>query len=450
MRIVLAALLTVGGLALLGLGVFLGRTEAAGPMIALPVGVLGGTVSFIGVLVGAVLWVPRVVSLVGRLLAGTGPSARLAAANTLRNPRRTAATSAALLIGVTLVAMMSAGAASARATLDNELDAQFPVDVVVRDPGVAVGLQPMEPVLTADLVQRLLRVEGVAAAGQVTVLPVELSDAAGDLGYQDLRVAPAASARDLLLDPSQADGLTDGTVVVERRNAEALGLVDGDVVGLEVSEVDGPRVERAVVVTDFAGGLLVSPGTLDALGVDLPANELWLRLDDSADVVGTLDLVQAELSELPVAVLGAALERQTYQQVIDTLLAVVVGLLAAAVVIALIGVANTLSLSVIERRRESATLRAIGMSRGQLRASLAVEGVLIAGVGALLGSVLGVAYGWAGALTALGVAGDVVLELPWRDLGLVLAVAAAAGLLASVLPARSAVRTSPVEALAVE
>ena len=93
------------------------------------------------------------------------------------------------------------------------------------------------------------------------------------------------------------------------------------------------------------------------------------------------------------------MERASYQKVIDTILAVIIGLLAVAVVIALIGVANTLSLSVIERRRESATLRAIGLSRSQLRWMLAIEGMLIAGVGALLGVVLGVLYGWAGSST---------------------------------------------------
>ena len=132
------------------------------------------------------------------------------------------------------------------------------------------------------------------------------------------------------------------------------------------------------------------------------------------------------------------------------MLGIVIGLLAVAVVIALIGVANTLSLSVLERRRESATLRAIGLSRRQLRWMLAVEGMLIAGVGALLGAGLGLLYGWAGSVVVFGSFGDVLLTVPWRDLVLVLLVALVAGLLASVLPGRTAARTSPVAALAVD
>ena len=147
---------------------------------------------------------------------------------------------------------------------------------------------------------------------------------------------------------------------------------------------------------------------------------------------------------------GPAAQAAQFRQVVDVILGIVVGLLAVAVVIALIGVTNTLSLSVIERTRESATLRAIGLSKEQLRGMLAVEGVLIAGVGAILGIVLGLVFGWAGAATALSVMGDVRYAVPWADMGIVLAVALVAGLLASVLPARAAARTSPVAALGVE
>lgn len=451
-RLGLAAVLVVGGILLLAGGVLIGGTPG-GVMVGLPVGILGGAMSFLGVIIGAVLWMPRVVSVAGRLVAGTSPSAKLAAANALRNPRRTAATSAALLIGVTLVAMMSTGAASARSTLAGELNSHFPVDVLVVDPGVSVGAEEAEPAITGDVVDRLTAVPGVAGVGRARVLTVTWADEAGDLGFQSLRVVPPETAAELLLDPGQARDLADGTVVVARDVAGPLGLRDGDVVTLRADgSADGGTAEAqaTVAVSAFPDGLLATPATFAGLGVELPPNELWLRFDDDADVVATMDGVQEALSDVPLQVLGAALERTTFERVVDTLLAVVVGLLAAAVVIALIGVANTLSLSVIERRRESATLRAIGMSRGQLRASLAVEGTLIAGVGAVLGTVLGLAYGWAGTLTVLRAIGPVSLELPWRDIGLVLLVALVAGLLASVLPARSAARTSPVAALAVE
>ena len=449
-RAVLAGLLTIGGAALLALGVAVGSQGGGSVMVALPVGVLGGALSFVGVVVGAVLWIPRVVSAAGRLLGSTGPSARIAAANTGRNPRRTAATSAALLIGVTLVAMMSTGAASARATLNGELDTRYPVDAIVADPGVAVDLEGMDPAITRDVVDRLRGVEGVAAVTRVQLVPVEWADDAGDLGWQDLRIVTPEAAAETLHDAAQAAGLADGTVVVGQSTADAYGIRTGDELTVRVDGPGRPAVSLRAEVTQLAEGLLATPATLAAMDVELPSNELWLRLADDADVVATMDGVQDVLSDSPLQVLGAALERAAFEDVVDTMLAIVVGLLAAAVVIAVIGVANTLSLSVIERRRESATLRAIGMSRGQLRRSLAVEGTLIAGVGSVLGMGLGLLYGWAGTLTTLSSMGSVALAVPWRDLGLVLAAAVVAGLLASVLPARSAARTSPVAALAVE
>ncbi|YCH10169.1 ABC transporter permease [Arthrobacter sp. alpha11c] len=126
----------------------------------------------------------------------------------------------------------------------------------------------------------------------------------------------------------------------------------------------------------------------------------------------------------------------------------VTGLLGVAVVIALIGVANTLSLSVLERTRENSLLRALGLTKGQLRGMLAIEAVLVAGVAAVLGAGIGIVYGWLGAQAALGGVADVVPAVPWLQLATVFGVAVVAGLLASVIPAHRAARLSPVEGLA--
>jgi putative ABC transport system permease protein len=145
---------------------------------------------------------------------------------------------------------------------------------------------------------------------------------------------------------------------------------------------------------------------------------------------------------------GVVAQRNQIDGVLDMLLLVVTGLLGVAVVIALIGVGNTLALSVVERRQENGLLRALGLTRGQLRGLLAWEALLVAGVAAVLGVVLGGAYGLVGVASALGQGGDTVLDVPWMQVGAIVVVATLAGLLASVLPARRAARTSPVAAIA--
>lgn len=456
LRAWLSGLLVVGGAAALVGGVVV--ASVVDLMTGLAIGVLGGAASFIGVVVAAVFWVPRLMRVAGRLAAPAGPSVRLAAANGVRNPRRTAATSAALLIGVTLVAMMSTGAASTRTALDRSLDAEFPVDVEV----TTVSLGSALPALPAQVRDEVLAVDGIVASAELTGVGATLTTAgtgAEETGAMsvDVRGVDPGPARSVLRTPEVADALDDGTVLVAADDAPWMGVEDGAEVTLAGQDDGGtptgsPVTLRVVVAEVPRGAVLATRATVERLAPGAPVSTLWLAVSEisaAADVVTGVDAAAAE-SEIGLATSGAAVERAFYQRVVDTLLAVVVGLLGVAVVIALVGVANTLSLSVLERRRESATLRAIGMSRGQLRATLATEGVLISLVGAVTGAVLGTLYGWAGARTLLGEISPVALEVPWRDLALVMVVALAAGLLASVVPARTAVRTSPVEALAVD
>jgi putative ABC transport system permease protein len=454
LRLAISLLLTVGGAVLLGGGVALATSTDA--LVAVGVAILGGAASFVGLLVGAVFWMPKVVAGTGRLVGRAGMPARLAAANTGRNPARTAATSTALLIGVTLVAMMSTGAVTARASLDGELDAQFPVDVAVSAPtGVGSdGSGTTEP-LPAGTEDRLAGVDGVTS---VAVLPTD-TVALGDTGMIATALGLSGTqATDVLRDAELAGRIADGTVVVPRGIAASADLEDGDTLTLALGDdltgepVEGsPTVDLTVAVSRLDDWtVLVTPAALEDLGSPGTLSTAWLRVADVETSGRVVQQVQDLTADTALDISGAAVERALYQRAIDTMLAVVVGLLAVAVVIALIGVTNTLSLSVIERRRESATLRALGLTRRQLRASMAVEGALIAGVGAVVGVVLGLAYGWLGSAAVLAPLGELELRVPWADLGVVLAVALAAGVLASVLPGRSAARTPPVAALTVD
>ena len=452
-RLVVSLVLVVGGALMLGGGVALSSQFL---VAAVGIAILGGAASFVGLLVGAVFWMPKVVAAIGRLVGRLGMPARLAAANTGRNPARTAATSTALLIGVTLVAMMSTGAVTARATLDDELDTRFPVDLAVSTPYAVDedGTAVPEP-LPAGTVGALADIPGVES---VAALPRDTVELGGSGAVVDALGITPAQASDVLRDADLAGAVGDGTVVVPRSLASNSGIEDGDTLTVARSEGgDGAgsggagTVDLTVAVVPLDDWIvLVTPSALEALGSPGTESTAWLRVADVNASGEVVQQVQDLTADSALDITGAALERALYQRAIDTLLAVVVGLLAVAVVIALIGVTNTLSLSVIERRRESATLRALGLTRRQLRASMAVEGALIAGVGAVVGVALGMAYGWLGSAAVLAGIADLQLRVPWTDLGLVLGVALVAGVLASALPGRTAARTPPVAALAVD
>jgi putative ABC transport system permease protein len=446
-----AVLLLVGGPLLL-VGGHVSRSSRS--VTGLLFGVAGGALSFVGVLVLAPLLVPPVVGLAGRLAGRlTGAPGRIAAANALRNPRRTATTAAALLIGVTLVATIVTGADATRASLDARLAKGYPADIAAGTVpfgpgGRGDGSMPAVPGAIASAAGRTSgvdRVVGLRGAYTTVTVPGREPSPVVVNGLDP------ATASDLVRDPAVVKGLRPGSVLLGRAVADQLGLRAGSRVVLGTG---GDRVTLTAAVTALDwGGLLVTPADLDRLAPKAPVSVLWLRLDQGADVDAVRSsLEQAVLdatgSSSGVVLAGPAIDKAVYVKVLNIMTRVVVGLLAVAVLIAVIGVANTLSLSVVERTRELGTVRALGMTRRQLRLMLAVEGGLIAGVGALLGIGLGLLYGWAGTAALIGGLARPVYTAPTGTLAALMVAGVAAGLLASVLPARRAARLPATVALA--
>ena len=433
LRLVLGLVLLLPGIGLLGLGVV-----QAGVLVALP----GGALSFLGVVLLAQRAVPPVVAAAGRL-AGRfgGVPARLAAGNAGRNPRRTAATATALLIGVTLTTAMVVGASSTRATATANLDAEFPTDIVVQGLDDVQGLDEVPPALLGSLEG----VEGVERGN--VVLTGDLVGPDGETlyaqGVDPAEAAPTLRSTDetVLPEPGQA--------LVPEWLAEGWAVANGDPLALTR---DGRRLDLTVRLVDQNQPLVLTAADLRSLVPDAGVGEVWLRLTDAdpdaqVDTVDRITDVTAGVDP-SARVTGMITERNQIDEVLDLLLLVVTGLLGIAVVIALIGVGNTLTLSVVERRQENGLLRALGLTRGQLRGLLAWEAVLVAGVAAVLGVLLGGAYGLLGAASVLRGQGDIILAVPWLQVAAIVVVATLAGLLASVLPARRAARTAPVAAIA--
>lgn len=365
-----------------------------------------------------------------------GPTVSLAVGNSVRNPRRAAATASALLVGTTLITLMTVGAASARVAAFAAVDRGFPVDIAV------AGLASVP----ADVARQVAAVPGVATVAPARIASVEVRAGSQSLPVQVIQVD--AAVRSVLRLPAELGPVADGTVVITPDLAAELGVADGGRTQLGDGRHTVEVTVRTAEVT--SGTAYVAPATFDRLGVEAMAT-LFVALRDGADAAVAVQEVTRIAAPAGLQVEGAAQMREAVTTVLNVMLSVVVALLAISVLIAVIGIANTLSLSVLERSRESAILRALGLTRAQLRRTFAIEAVLLGGVAAVVGLLLGVGYGYAGARTILGsVVRTVPLEVPWGQLGLLVLAACLAGLLASVLPGRRAAMTPPVAALAAE
>ncbi|TQK73228.1 ABC transporter permease [Nocardioides sp. SLBN-35] len=394
---------------------------------------IGGALVFVGVLLLGPVLVPALIRsaepLTQRLL---GPAGRLAAGNAVRNPRRTAATAASLLVGVTLTTAVLTGMASSRSALAADMDEQHPIDLAV------TGTAP----LPADALPRLRAIDGVVAAvpvpgavariGELDPLPLLTATAGGDAKvlHGDL---PTPGPRQVLV---PWDLIGDGLEV-------------GDVVRVTVG--DRRRDLRVTGGEGWGEAALVRRTTLARLAPDARPRAVWLRAAKDADPEDLAGSVEAVASPLDAGVENGLAKRAYVDTQLDVLTGGVVGLLAIAVLIALVGIGNTLGLSVLERGREHALLRALGLTRRQVRRMLAAEAVLLSVVATVLGTALGVLFAWTGVRALVQPAVDgASLVLPWGQLAAVVTISALAGLVAAVLPSRKASRITPAAGLSLD
>ncbi|MFC0674505.1 FtsX-like permease family protein [Brachybacterium hainanense] len=428
------------GLLLAGTGISLGGAQGIGLLMA----ILGGVLSFAAALIGLVVITPVATSLVGRLVRRIGGvPATVAAANTLRHPRRSAATISALLIGTTLMTMMAVGAHTAEVSLTADLDNRKPVDVIVR-----------ADAMPEDALAQVESVQGVADAVIVPTAELDVDSADTMTLY-----GPAAEQIDgIAVRDDISAKMADGVLLTGGDRAQKFGLHDGQ--EITVPAAGGGTVRLTVRLDGNLSMSLLTPATFAEVAGPSSATSMFVRLaspDDPArgglDSITVLMNLQDWLEESGfenVRATGDGIEREMYGQILGVLLAITLGMLAVAVLVALVGVANTLSLGVVERTGENALLRALGTTRTQMRAMLAWEGLLLALIGAALGVALGMLYGTTGIMAIFGATFPTVVTVPWVQVLTVIGLTLLAGLLASVLPARRAASTAPAQALAAE
>jgi putative ABC transport system permease protein len=432
-RLVWGLALTVVGLVALALGLFVDLPRSGWQVGGGVLAILLGVAAMSPVISRPFLALAR-----ASFARAFGSVGNLAGQNSLRNPRRTAATASALMIGLALACTMAIVGDSAKASVDKSVSENFVGDFVVSNV-IGQGFAPTigDQMQQVDGVDRVVRErfnaaerdgdrQAVAAVDPTDVGPLELDITDGD-----------------------ATGLAAASVLVQRFWADDEDLEVGDDLTFDM-----PAGERTYTI----GGIfednpvVVSPVLMtldDYADAGFPAtdNVLILFTDDSPGIQERLDAVVVDLPVVTVKDQAAFAQEQ--REPIDQFVLMIFALLGLALVIAVLGIVNTLALSVIERTREVGLLRAIGLSRAQLRLMITLESVVIAVLGAVLGVVLGLGFGVA-LMYAVRDQGLEVISVPVGQLAVFLVLSVVIGVLAAVFPARRAARLDVLRAIATE
>lgn len=364
----------------------------------------------------------------------------LATENSLRNPRRTAATASALMIGLTLVTTMSVLGSSVNASIDAGVKEQFTTDFLLTN---QIGLD-FSPTIAADA----RKLDGVGEVASMQSLPTRID---GDTRYVTMADgAQIARMYDLTTKAGTLDVGT-GQIAISEEAAKDDGLKLGDTVTLtfptgEQSATIAGIYGKSDVITRF-----LAPFSLgEAAAVPRFDNAVAVNAADQDSVKQVDRELRALVKDIPTVSVQTQEEFSEAQRAsVDQLLFLIYALLGLAIVIAVLGIVNTLALSVIERTREVGLLRAVGLSRRQLRRMVRLESIAIALLGAVLGVVMGLAFGVA-LQHAVADEGVDVLSIPTTRLAIFVVLSALVGILAAVFPARRAARLNVLRAITTE
>ena len=435
----------VVGLLLLGFGI--------GSMLLALLGDVSNTLAVLGAGVLAVFFgvsvLGRTVSLpMSRVLGAPLPRLRgaagtLARENAMRNPKRTAASASALMIGVGLVGFITILASSTKASINVAIDRSVTGDVVVNgggggigglDPGFAKKANALPEVQSASGIRM-----GLVKVGDKVTMVGALDAAAG---FQIIDVKPVAG---------RPQDLGRDGIAVYKDTARDDHLAIGDPVHV-VFKATGEQVLRVAMIFGEKQPLntpyLLGMDAYDANFGDHYDALVFVKKAPGVTTAAAVAAVKQLAADYPgVKVYDQAGFKAQQATQVNTMLGLVYALLALAIVIALLGIGNTLALSIFERTRELGVLRAVGMTRAQLRKTIRWESVLIALQGTALGLVIGVFFGWA-LVTGLGDQGIDQFRIPGVQLAVVAVLAALAGVVAAIAPSRRAARLNVLQAIA--
>lgn len=449
-RTVLGSILLIGGIASAAAGVAMSDSETTTRAILVGVGAFAVIVGFF--LAGPALSLP-VVPTFGRVIGFPfGAVGKLASTNTRRNPRRTATTAFALALGIALITAIGMLGETMKSSIADTVESNVSADYILSPP--AQGTFP----IPAEVPDAAADTDGVGEVISYVHAPVAID---GTFGYD---YGPGVGATDAIDgDPAQMAKLeiVEGTSAIPENGfiaPEEFAADHGWQVG-EAYEVSAPgaspRTTEAELVglfktNDIFSGPLLASAAAEEVLPDSAMNILMMGINGDGSVED--EQLRANLEDtvapfIVVQVMDSEEMSGMADEMIDQMLNILYALLALAVIIAILGIVNTLTLSVIERRQEIGMLRAVGSLRRQIRTMITLEAVQISLFGALAGILIGLGLGWSfiRVLEDQGLGDPVV---PWQLLGAVLAGALLVGLIAALWPAQRAAKTPPLDAIA--
>ncbi len=441
-RIAGGAIVTGVGTIALALGLF-GPVDEVGVPGIVVVGV-GVALFFVGIAVLSPAFARPFTRLLGAPVARlSGVSGALARENSMRSPRRTSATAAALMVGLALVALVAILGASAKATVGEVLAGSLKADFYIQ-PANQFGPNAGLPTSLADEVAQLADVETVA---RVRTGQAKVEDTVTFIGAADASIADVV---DLELVAGSLDHFEGDVVALSKPFSDSRDLgLDANVSLTFAATGTGSYRTVAIYEEATAGTVIIPLSSFEQNFTEQLDSFVYVRLAPGVEQESARMKIERVTNSYPTAaVLDAAGFQQQAEEQIDQLLSVLLGLLGLAIIIAILGITNTLSLSVIERTREIGLLRAVGMSRSQVKRMVRWEALITSVFGAVLGVAVGMFFGWA--LVEALREQDIRFAVPAGQLLLIVAVSGVAGVLAAVPPARRAARLDILEAIAYE
>ena len=436
-RVIAGSALVATGAALLGIGLF-GSFEANTTTTMVGGGILG-------VLIGVALLSPVLGRPVLRLLGvgyrkAYGTVGNLATQNSLRNPRRTAATASALMIGLALVTTMSVLGASINKSIDVGVKKEFTTDYLISN---AIG-QPF----SATIGEQIAKIDGV---GQLSAMQTTAFRIKGSSLYATAVDSASLNSIFTLKYVEGSKSLGAGEIALNEEAAFKYGAKVGDTVMLQFASGNLPAKVTGIYQSTYVVGSAMIPfSTLTDAKLKRADSGISVNAAPGVDKIELGKRIEAVTKPFPtVTVQNQKDFAESQRSQVNQLLYLIYALLGLAIVIAVLGIINTLALSVIERTREVGLLRAVGLSRRQLRRMVRLEAIAIAVLGALLGVVMGIVFGVVLQRSASD-QGITDLGIPWVRLLVFVLVSALVGVLAAVLPARRAAKLNVLNAISTE